>query len=36
MFKLLHYDGKNGEILHGVEKLFFFLCVCFSVSLKVM
>lgn len=35
MFKLLHYDGKNGEILHGVEKLFF-LCVCFSVSLKVM
>lgn len=34
MFKLLHYDGKNGEILHEVEKLF--LCVCFSVSLKVM
>lgn len=30
MFKLLHYDGKNGEILHGVEKLFFFLCVFFS------
>lgn len=27
MFKLLHYDGKNGEILHGVEKLFFFVCV---------
>lgn len=29
MFKLLHYDGKNGEILHEVEKPFF-VCVFFS------
>lgn len=28
MFKLLHYDGKNGKIVHGVEKRF--LCVFFS------